>query len=122
MQYLVMRVAEWASTLLSGSHGVLLGMRLLLGWFSMSLGILGAILPLMPGTPFLIIGVFLIGPRDYRIRWARLHGRLLLRWCERRNIPVFSALCGWVRRTEHCTMMLVYRWYYRSMRSRLSNA
>lgn len=122
MQYLVIRVAEWASTLLGSSHGLLLGTRLLLGWLSMLLGLLGAVLPLMPGTPFLIIGVFLIGPRDYRIRWVRLHARLLLRWCERRNIPLFSALCGWIRRTEQRTMMLVYSYYYRALRPRLSNA
>jgi uncharacterized membrane protein YbaN (DUF454 family) len=53
--------------------------RFVLGWISIFIGVLGTILPIIPGLPFLIIGSQILGHRDRRLRWLRVRGKLLLR-------------------------------------------
>lgn len=48
--------------------------RLGVGWFLIVLGVLGVILPVLPGIPFLLLGGWLLG-------WTRETWVGLLRWC-----------------------------------------
>lgn len=64
---------------------LLVQLRLLLGWSSLALGVLGSLFPVIPGFPFLILGVYLVGHRDRRLRWIRVQYKLLLRRCARSN-------------------------------------
>lgn len=71
--------ADSLAALSSSILCVLMYARTFLGWFSIVIGILGTILPVLPGVPFLIIGSQLIGHRDRRLRWLRVHARLAMR-------------------------------------------
>jgi hypothetical protein len=42
--------------------------RYILGWCCIGLGLLGSILPVIPGIPFFILGVALVGRRDQTLR------------------------------------------------------
>jgi hypothetical protein len=64
-------------------------MRQVLGWMFILLGILGLVLPVLQGVLFLVIGVALVGRRNWLIRrstvavkrylrrWARVEHRLI---------------------------------------------
>ena len=77
-----------------------LWLRLTLGWFFIGLGVLGVILPILPGMPWLIIGTWLIGRRS---RLFRLTGvaskRFLRRWAAHEG-PVVGELGRWALRTQ----------------------
>lgn len=51
--------------------------RKIAGWFCVLIGVAGMLLPLLPGLPFLFLGLFLLAPQ---YRWARD----LSRWIKRR--------------------------------------
>ena len=56
-------------------------LRQALGWFFILLGLLGLVLPVLQGVLFLVIGVALVGRRNWLIRRSRLlFKRLLRRW------------------------------------------
>ena len=65
-------------------RGMLIAWRLLrqvLGWFFILLGLLGLVLPVLQGVLFLVIGVALVGRRNWLIRRSTLlFKRFLRRW------------------------------------------
>ncbi|MBC8077734.1 MAG: DUF454 family protein [Chloroflexales bacterium] len=54
-------------------------LRRALGMFCLVVGIVGCILPILPGLPFLVISARLLGPRDPALRRLLLGGRSSLR-------------------------------------------
>ena len=56
-------------------------LRQVLGWFFILLGLLGLVLPVLQGVLFLVIGVALVGRRNWLIRRSMLvFKRFLRRW------------------------------------------
>src|SRR5690349_3560559 len=56
-------------------------LRQILGWFFILLGLLGLVLPVLQGVLFLVIGVALVGRRNWLIRRSLLiFKRFLRRW------------------------------------------
>ena len=81
-------------------HYVGLWLRLILGWFFIGLGVLGVILPILPGMPWLIIGTWLIGRRSRLFRKTGVAGkRFLRRWATHEG-PVIGGLGRWALRTQ----------------------
>ena len=77
--------------------------RLILGWAFIALGILGVILPLLPGMPFLLIGTLLIGRRSRLMRQASVWGKRMLRRWAALDRPVVGAVGRWALRTQRDT-------------------
>ena len=67
---------------------------LIVGFFSLALGIAGIFLPLLPTTPFLLLAAFSFSKSSDRFeRWMIRHPRLgppVLAWRERRAIPTYA--------------------------------
>jgi uncharacterized membrane protein YbaN (DUF454 family) len=62
--------------------------RRVLGWGTIALGLLGIVLPVLPGLIFIAIGVVLLGPHDPALRRSAIAIRLILRrWsqCKQRH-------------------------------------
>ncbi len=69
-------------------------LRQVLGWFFILLGLLGLVLPVLQGVLFLVIGIALVGRRNWLIRRSTLvFKRFLRRWA-----AVRSPLVGGVGR------------------------
>jgi hypothetical protein len=70
-------------------------LRLLLGCGLIVVGILGVILPVLPGMPFLILGTLVIGRRSRLLRRASVGGkRALRRWAVHER-PLVGRLGRW---------------------------
>lgn len=80
-----------------------LSARLILGWAFIALGILGAILPVLPGMPFLIIGTLLLGRHSRLARRASVGGKRLLRRWAADERPAVRAAGRWALRTQRDT-------------------
>lgn len=74
--------------------------RLILGVGFILLGIAGVILPVLPGTIWLIIGTLLIGKRSRLLRRVAVGGKLLLRRWAATERPVAGAIGHWALRTQ----------------------
>lgn len=60
--------------------------RRIVGWSLIVLAVLGLVLPVIPGLPFLAIGIVALGPHDPTLRRMGVTIRLLLRrWSTMRN-------------------------------------
>ncbi len=81
-------------------HYVGLWLRLTLGWFFIGLGVLGVILPILPGMPWLIIGTWLIGRRSRLFRKTGVAGKRFLRRWAAHERPVIGGLGRWALRTQ----------------------
>ena len=61
------------------------------GWFFVALGFVGAFLPVLPTTPFLLIAAWAFSQSSERLhRWLHEHpqfGSYLVAWSEHRAIP-----------------------------------
>ena len=67
-------------------------LRQVLGWFFILLGLLGLVLPVLQGALFLVIGVALVGRRNWLIRRSTLvFKRFLRRWAVVRSPLVGGA-------------------------------
>jgi uncharacterized membrane protein YbaN (DUF454 family) len=71
--------------------GVLRTIFIVVGTVFMGLGVLGIMLPLMPGTPFLIVALYFYARSSERLRRALLRNRwtgpLLHAWIHHRAMP-----------------------------------
>jgi uncharacterized membrane protein YbaN (DUF454 family) len=61
-----------------------------LGLLLLFIGIAGLLLPIMPGWPFIIPSIILLGRRDPLLRWLHVQVRRFLRWLRRQRR-------GWLR-------------------------
>ena len=63
-----------------------------LGWLFVALGVIGAVLPVLPTTPFMIVALWLFANSSERLHgWLYNHpifGPLLRRWDAERVIPL----------------------------------
>ncbi len=80
------------------------------GWLSIIIGVLGSIFPVIPGLPFLLIGVHLVGHRDRKLRWLRTHIKLMLRHVSRSRIPAVRYTGKWARRIQYQTLKQMRQW------------
>ncbi len=62
--------------------------RRAIGLVFLLVGILGVLLPILPGWPFLIPAIVLLGRRDPLLRWLNLHVRLAVRWLRNHRHPL----------------------------------
>ncbi len=53
--------------------------RQVIGWIFIILGLVGLVLPLLQGVLFLVIGIALVGRRNWLIRWTSVRCKLFLR-------------------------------------------
>ncbi len=71
---------------------------LALGWLFFGLGILGAFLPVLPTTPFMILSLWAFSNSSERLRsWLYTHhifGPSLQRWQEHRVIPARAKMAS----------------------------
>lgn len=104
-----------------------------IGWFAVGLGVLGAFLPLLPTTPFLLVAAWAFGRSSHRLRqWlydSKLFGPLLRNWQKHGAIPSWAkamavaamtlAFIGlmqrdtipvWVLALVGCTLLAVAVW------------
>lgn len=79
--------------------------RTTLGWCSIVIGVLGIILPVLPGVPFLIIGGQLIGQRDPYLRRARVYTRLALRHLAQSETPALRCIGRGARQAGRQTVL-----------------
>ena len=65
-----------------------------LGWCAVGLAVLGAFLPLLPTTPFLLVAAWAFGRSSHRLRqWlydSKLFGPLLQNWQKHGAIPPWA--------------------------------
>jgi hypothetical protein len=54
-------------------------LRQILGWIFIILGLLGLVLPVLQGVLFLVIGIALVGRRNWVIRWSSIRLKLFQR-------------------------------------------
>ncbi len=94
---------------------VLLG----LGWFFTVLGIAGAVLPILPTTPFLILALWAFSQSSRRMHdWLYRHpvfGPRLRLWREHRVIPLRVKLVAWTTMAAtlaYATFVTRLRWPY----------
>lgn len=68
------------------------GLWIAAGWVCIALGVIGAFLPVMPTTPFIILAAFCFSKGSERLyAWIVSHktwGRMIQNWEEHRVIPV----------------------------------
>jgi uncharacterized membrane protein YbaN (DUF454 family) len=73
---------------------------LLLGWLCVGLGLLGALLPLMPTVVFLLIAAWAFARSSPRChRWLREHprfGEIICAWEQHRAMPRRAKRAAWV--------------------------
>jgi hypothetical protein len=84
-----------ATFLLRGIALVIHSLRLLVGGGLIVIGILGVVLPILPGMPFLIMGTLIIGRRSRIFRRGSVAGkRFLQRWAAHER-PWVARLGRW---------------------------
>jgi hypothetical protein len=103
-------------------------LRLLLGGGLIVVGILGVILPILPGMPFLILGTLVIGRRSRLLRQASVGGKQALRRWAAHERPLVSRLGRWglaAQRDSSRRLRHIFWWVQtrqRAMRRRLRGA
>jgi hypothetical protein len=76
-------------------------LRAALGWCCLFIGVLGIVLPIIPGLPFLVPGIALVGRRTWIVRWAAVHCKRLLRHCAPLHIPLIGPVGRWALNAQH---------------------
>lgn len=86
---------------------------LAIGFFFVGLGGLGAVLPVLPTTPFLLISLWAFSKSSVRFeRWLLEHKRFgprLLAWRIHRVIPLPAKLAAWGSMIASLTIMAIVR-------------
>jgi hypothetical protein len=67
-------------------------LRQILGWIFIVLGLLGMVLPILQGVLFLVIGIALVGRRNWLIRRVSVSYKLFLRSWAKRSTPLIGPL------------------------------
>lgn len=76
-------------------------LRPILGWSFIAIGLLGVLLPVIPGMPLLFPGIALVGRRTRLIRWSAVQiKRALRRWAPLR-LPLIGPVGMWALRAQH---------------------
>ncbi len=92
-------------------QGVRRGMYLVLGVVCVGLGVIGALLPVLPTTVFLIVALWAFARSSPRLeRWLLDHPRFgprLAAWRANRVIPLPVKLVAWGSMTASMTVMIV---------------
>lgn len=70
--------------------------RRVLGFTFLAIGILGALLPIIPGWPGLFVAILLLGRRDPVLRKLHLAGRRVLRGLRTNRAPHLRRLGRWL--------------------------
>jgi len=90
---------------------VLRALYLAIGLACTGLGILGAVLPVLPTTPFLLISVWAFSKSSVRLeRWLLEHKRFgprVVAWRSHRVIPLAAKLAAWGSMIASLTLMIV---------------
>lgn len=71
-----------------------------LGWLCLALGVLGMILPILPGLPVLLLGVALVGPRHRLLRQGAVRLKRLLRTWANHPAPLVRRAGRWARQQQ----------------------
>ena len=71
--------------------------RSIIGWACIIVGVLGVIMPVIPGMPLLIPGIALVGRRTWLIRWSAVQLKRLLR----RYSPMAGPVGRWALQAQH---------------------
>lgn len=86
---------------------------LTIGGFFVGLGVLGAVLPVLPTTPFLLISLWAFSKSSVRLEtWLLTHkhfGPKLRAWKSHRVIPLPAKLAAWGSMLASLTLMIVAR-------------
>ncbi len=80
----------------------------IVGWISILLGLLGMVLPILPGVILLTVGILLLGPHDPALRRMALSVRLALRRWSQVKQPYLRWI-GWNVRRTYGTVRLQLR-------------
>ncbi|MDG6882320.1 Inner membrane protein ybaN [Phocoenobacter uteri] len=79
------------------------------GWICVALGVIGAILPLMPTTPFVLLALFCFSRSSERFHsWLfnhRILGKPIRDWQENKTIPTYAKVMMTVMITFSCGML-----------------
>jgi hypothetical protein len=75
-------------------------LRQVLGWIFIALGIVGMVLPVLQGVLFLMIGIALVGRRNWLIRWCAVRIKLLLRRWAAHPHPLIGRSGRWSLRAQ----------------------
>ncbi|HNP72378.1 MAG TPA: hypothetical protein PKK15_14760 [Kouleothrix sp.] len=95
-------------------------LRPALGWTCIALGLLGVVLPVIPGLPLLFPGIALVGRRTWLIRWASVQiKRALRRWAPLR-LPLIGPVGLWALRAQQQISRQRRRLAWRYMQHRSS--
>ncbi|MTI11261.1 YbaN family protein [Curvivirga aplysinae] len=92
------------------SHHTLRWIYLIIGWVALSLGVIGAFLPIMPTVPFLIVALWGFSKSSERFHhWLYTHktyGPLLQDWDQHRVIPIWGKIWAVTAMTGSMLIML----------------
>jgi hypothetical protein len=77
---------------MQGHLPLLLLLRRIVGAICVAIGILGLLMPILPGWPFLIPGIALLGTRDPIIRTLYIWVVRFLKWLRARKTPWLAQL------------------------------
>lgn len=84
---------------------------LVTGLVFVALGVIGAFLPVLPTTPFLLISLWAFSKSSLRLeRWLLEHPRFgprLVAWRTHRVIPLGAKLAAWGSMAASLTLMIV---------------
>ncbi len=81
--------------------------RRLLGWSVLALGFIGVLIPILPGFPFVVLGVFLIGPHDPLLRRLGVLIHLLIRRWSQAKHPKVRQVGQFIRSLYHEKRLLL---------------
>ncbi|NTU79889.1 MAG: hypothetical protein HGA45_10875 [Chloroflexales bacterium] len=104
-------------TLLVGAWVVL---KPILGWTLIVIGLIGMPMPIVNGAIFLVIGLALVGQRNWLIRWSRVQIKLLLQRWAASDMPVIGPLGRLARRSAQQISRQNRRvhWWFRERQAR----